>query len=191
MLTPTEPDEIRYRNALGPRKPAAPPPMKALTLWRPWSCAIVRGPKRVENRSWMPPRSAVGTEIAIHGGQRYDDHLEWPGGWRAPGASPIGIGGVARLIGAAYRPGQQRIQILLPPISMESFDAQRRAEIQARLHRIEEDEWATEGSCWWLFDEPTPIEPVWCKGAQGLWTVDPMIAAEVRRRVEKARGAAA
>lgn len=44
--------------------------MRALT-WRPWSDAIVRGPKRVENRPWTPPGFFLGETIAIHAGKKY------------------------------------------------------------------------------------------------------------------------
>lgn len=188
----TTPDDDRYRNAFAPRKPVVPPPLRALTLQRPWSAAIVRGPKRVENRTWFPPAMLLGHTIAIHAGLTYDDHLSWPDGWSAPADPPVGIVGVARLLGAATREGSQRIQTRLPGRSIPLTEEER-ARIKGRLLRIDEDPWANRmpGTVWWLLGEPIAIEPVHCKGSLGLWTVDPMIAADVRRRVEKARGATA
>ena len=46
--------------------------LSALTLWRPWAAAIAHGTKRIENRTWVPPRSMFGQDIAIHAGQRLD-----------------------------------------------------------------------------------------------------------------------
>lgn len=47
--------------------------MRALTLWQPWSWAIARAGKRVENREWKPPAWIIGERIAIHAGKKYDD----------------------------------------------------------------------------------------------------------------------
>jgi len=45
--------------------------MKAITLWPEWAFAIARLDKRIENRTWEPPRSLIGTgeQIAIHAGK--------------------------------------------------------------------------------------------------------------------------
>ena len=42
--------------------------MYALTLRHPWAFAVARLEKRVENRSWKPPKDLIGQRIAIHGG---------------------------------------------------------------------------------------------------------------------------
>jgi len=51
--------------------------MRCLTLHRPWPAFIfgLGGDswKQIENRSWKPPDSAVGTRIAIHAGRAFDD----------------------------------------------------------------------------------------------------------------------
>ena len=44
--------------------------MKALTLHQPWASLIAHGVKKIETRSWAPPRSLVGQRIAIHAGKR-------------------------------------------------------------------------------------------------------------------------
>ena len=46
--------------------------MLALSLWRPWPWVIFRGGKDVENRSWPPPISAIGTRIALHSSKKWD-----------------------------------------------------------------------------------------------------------------------
>ena len=47
--------------------------MKAITIWQPWAWAIAHAGKDVENRTWMPPKSSIGEQIAIHAGKRFDD----------------------------------------------------------------------------------------------------------------------
>lgn len=42
--------------------------MKALTVKAPWGTAIATLGKDIENRSWKPPQSVIGTRIAIHQG---------------------------------------------------------------------------------------------------------------------------
>lgn len=44
--------------------------MKALTLRHPWPWAICHMGKRIENRTWKPPRALIGKQIAIHGGKQ-------------------------------------------------------------------------------------------------------------------------
>jgi hypothetical protein len=81
--------------------------MKALTVWRPWSDAILYGGKRVENRSWPLPARLADTDqlIALHAGQYYDKGgAEWMrdmGLYDPPGpeASPQGVVGVFRISG--------------------------------------------------------------------------------------------
>jgi hypothetical protein len=40
--------------------------MKALTLTQPWATLVAVGSKRIETRSWAPPKSILGERIAIH-----------------------------------------------------------------------------------------------------------------------------
>ncbi len=42
--------------------------LRALTLRAPWGTHIALSGKRIENRTWHPPRSIVGQRIAIHQG---------------------------------------------------------------------------------------------------------------------------
>ena len=44
--------------------------MKALTLWQPWATLIAEGHKRLETRSWRPPKGFVGERMAIHAAGR-------------------------------------------------------------------------------------------------------------------------
>lgn len=40
--------------------------MKAISLHQPWAELVMSGEKKIETRSWMPPRALVGERIAIH-----------------------------------------------------------------------------------------------------------------------------
>lgn len=86
--------------------------MRALTLWRPWTDAILYGGKRVENRTWLPPAFLLDTDrpvgdrvVALHAGQFYDkEGAHWMrdnGLYDPPGpeASPQGVVGVFRISG--------------------------------------------------------------------------------------------
>lgn len=158
--------------------------MRALTLWRPWSDAIVHGSKRVENRPLPPPRKLIGTVVAIHAGKRYEAG-EWsmPDGYAPPSEeqSPKGIVGVARVVGALdLREGRGPTgrRIWKPSATLWTMtDAHRR-----RLERLDDDPWWA-GPVGILLDEVTPIPPVFCRGHQGWWTVPETTAARVRLRV--------
>lgn len=163
----------------------------ALTFWRPWTDAIVRGPKRVENRSWAPPAHLLGAYLAIHAGQRYErGDWPWPEGYAPPDAadSPQGIVGVARVVGALrIMPNGMRRRVFRdgdePLLSRSTLAA------VDRLDTLDRDPWWA-GPCGWLLDDVTAIEPVAAKGARGLWHVPPDVADEVRRRWRSARTSA-
>jgi hypothetical protein len=161
--------------------------VKALTLHRPWTDAIARWPglhaKRVENRTWWP-RHALGEQIAIHAGKRYDEggasfvrelaaaaHLR-NGGWRCPGPgeSPEGIVCVATFSGVIDGPDKRLIAGRAP----DGFSW---------------GEWWM-GGIGWLLEDVVAIDPVPCRGAQGLWTVPADVEVIVRERVLAARRAA-
>lgn len=147
--------------------------LSAITLWRPWSDAIARGPKRVENRTWPPPSTIIGKVVAIHAGKKYD-----AGNWPMPDfsppskeRSPIGIVGVARIVGAVASPVNYHVASGIH---------------QQRILDALDDEWFA-GPWGWVLQDVVAIEPVECQGAMGLWRVPPSIREEVFARVAKAR----
>lgn len=164
--------------------------MKALTVWRPWSDAIVRGPKRVENRVWAPPGRLLGHYIAVHAGKRYDEDC-WPmPGFEPPEPddSPTGIVGVARLLGVLEVRGKkkrmhQALQASGPFWPGMPPDAA--GELGRRLWMLDQDPWWA-GPCGWLLGEVRAIDPIPCRGAQGLWAVPPDEYALLRRRWKEA-----
>lgn len=143
--------------------------LKALTLWRPWPAAIIHGGKRVENRTWTPPREMLGQDIAIHAGLRVDDGavraVRFSGSVGAdllPG--PTGIVAVVRLVGW--------IDERTHPRTCAGVSAE-----DARC--VANSVWF-DGPVGWVIDTVRPLaEPVPCRGAQGLWTVPDEVAAAV------------
>ena len=166
--------------------------MRGLTFWRPWSDAIVRGPKRVENRSWPPPERMLGKIIAIHAGKKYDKG-DWPmpEGYSAPspGDSPEGIVGVARILGALDARGREHTGFAPKRRILQSLAVDGDAgELARRLYELDDDPWWA-GPCGWLLDDVVAIDPVPVKGAMGLWTLPPDVERVVRERWERARAA--
>lgn len=152
--------------------------LQALTLWRPWDHSIVHGPKRVENRPWRPPRSVIGTDIALHAGQTYDKkgaafirslgHVLPPAAEHRAGV----IVGVVRIVRAV---NLDRIEdALLATMGTGN---------QPAKDPVEDDPWAF-GPWVWVLDNVRPLAtPVPCKGAQGLWPVPPDVEAEIRKQI--------
>jgi len=142
--------------------------VKALTLHRPWSDAIVHSTKRVENRTWRPPAAAIGCMFAIHAGQRFDADSVWPEGDRPRLSedSPTGIVGVARLRGWIRVSGAGGFDF-----AGDLDDAAARA--------AGESGWFIPGCIGWVLERVIPIPPLECRGRQGLWTVPEELARRV------------
>lgn len=145
--------------------------MKALTLIQPWAWAIAHAGKRTENRSWAPPASIIGHQIAIHAGKKYDglaakeiiySRLGTPPsksvcargavvavatvvGWRHPGHGGVGGSGIT----------------------------------------IEDDPWWGGPDCVaWLLDGVRALRhPVPCAGQLGLWQLPAAVEAEVLQQI--------
>jgi hypothetical protein len=147
-------------------------PMVALTLIQPWAWAIAVAGKRLENRSWRPPRKLWGQRIAIHAGLKFDEDsalaLLAMGHTVPPGVGLGAIVATARVLGVVHREADGGMAVEScceePPtwaISKKSL------------------EWFA-GPFGWILDDVRVLrEPVHCKGKQGLWTVP----AEVKRQV--------
>lgn len=160
--------------------------MLALTLIRPWSCALSRGPKPIENRSWAPPRKALGQVIAFHGGKRWDRDASvgmranifgapplWPGAPSADYESPQGVVGAGRLVGYMAPDGA-----LVPAAGYE---------VRFNVRRLEGETWYTDGSYGWVFDERVSFDDaIPCGGAQGLWRLGDYPAAVAQAHLDVA-----
>ncbi len=128
--------------------------VRALSLSRPWPFAFTEVPahlrKMVENRSWSPPRSAIGQYVALHAAKSWD---------------PSGRDFIKRVTGCEV-PNEQDSP------SSELFAVGRLVDCVTNKKAVarEQRQWFF-GPCGWIFEDVVKlIEPVKCSGAQGLWT---------------------
>lgn len=144
--------------------------MKALSLWRPWPWAFFGADKRVENRSWAPPQSVIGTWVAMHAAMKYDNDA----GWRmargdfgkAAQEVPRPDMHQAGIVGMFYVAGWCRLKDITVNLTP----------------------WCFGPICWDITRVVEFPNALPCKGMQGLWTVPPLTEREVREEFFKATG---
>jgi hypothetical protein len=145
--------------------------LSALTLWVPWTWAILGLPpelaKRLENRPWKPPRKILGRWICLHASAARKPRYEAAVAARireVTGRDVPDLAGLARgaIVGLAKVSGY-----------VETSD----------------DPWfmgpAVDGkkNYGWLLEAVRPLaQPVPCRGYQRLWGVPSGVAAEVVAR---------
>jgi len=115
--------------------------------------------KRIENRTWAP-RNHVGHYLAIHAGKRVDD-TAWemireiaPEIW-LPKVAELELGAIVAVCRLARVIEDQ----------LQAPESQRR--------------WLF-GPKGWLLEDVRMIDPVPCRGAQGLWELPPLVYGQVR-----------
>ena len=152
--------------------------MLALTLRHPWAVAIRDWGKRVENRTWKPPRSLIGQWLAIHGG--------------------VVPKGAAR--GEAHHDLCDLIARGLAPPAIRLADAIVPGIVcVVRLDRVVQpgdgdpivsSRWFT-GPYGWVLSDVVPMpEPIPCSGKQGLWPLPEDVLEKVRDGFRRARAEA-
>ncbi|PZD70478.1 hypothetical protein C1752_12049 [Acaryochloris thomasi RCC1774] len=116
-------------------------PLAVITVHRPWGYAIAHLGKDIENRSWCP-RIPVGSFLAIHNGMKWDADGEW-------------------LLRQNY--GEKLPDRNSDPagaiVAISQFDG---------CVREGESPWFA-GPVGWKLKDVVAIEPVYCRGQQGLW----------------------
>jgi len=132
--------------------------MKALTLWQPWAWAIAHAGKRIENRTWEPPPDVVGQTIAIHASKKLDAH---------------GLDALADILAGTT--------IAVP----EATDLAHGAVVAiARVTGFVDrstSRWFS-GPIGWELADVEAVDPIPCRGAQGLWVLPP----DVERKMSAA-----
>lgn len=133
--------------------------MPVLTIWQPWADSIIHGPKRVENRDWLPPRNVVMKRLAIHAAAREPDYATWER-WFDCAAR-------ARAQGQ-YVPDLDRQQLVRgcivgTVIVVGHFTA---ADDRSR------DPWVGGSRYCWILTDPRPCVPIPVRGLQKLWGYD-------------------
>jgi hypothetical protein len=132
--------------------------LRALTLWRPWGVAIVRHGKRIENRTWAPPRWLIGKDIAIHNGKRVDRE---------------GIAALMSILRGERTAFAMDAQSLLGPEGAVIGVARVTGFVEESA-----SPWFC-GPVGWTLDNVRECAPIPCRGAQGLW----MLPADVEEQV--------
>lgn len=125
--------------------------MKALTIYSWWAAAIVRGVKTTENRSWKPPLQ-TGDRFLVHAGAR-----------RVNRADTEALRGQLAEAGCSS------------DAALRSLLAAPQAAIVGVAEFLGADQdvttpWDIPGLWHWRIGEVTPITPIPCGGALGLWT---------------------
>jgi hypothetical protein len=149
--------------------------MTAITLKHPWPYAVIELGKRIENRTWRPPASAIGKWHGLHGGVPPQG-----GNWTEARDD------LRRLIGEGLCPPVDLQEVIRPGIVgvwwLERVIAKDTAE------PLLNDPWFA-GPYGWVFSKVVKFaEPVPCKGGQGLWIIRPEIRELMRQRYIEVTG---
>lgn len=165
--------------------------MKALTIREPWATCLVYGPKRIENRSWVPPRTMMGQRIAIHTGVQFTEK-------ERDALHVVGN----RIFAHSLKHGVDMSQALNRLATMADLAPRKNQTVEgfgaiigvatlveciggpARALELGQGDWFT-GPLAYLLDDVHPVEPpVPVRGRQRFWTVPQAQAVLVDRRAK-------
>lgn len=141
--------------------------MKAVTIRQPWASAIILGPKRVENRTWVPSDVRAGRPLwlAVHAGivepdmkRVYEGRTGWNRLREAWPEAPAGGWVQGAFIGAMLVEGAVRVE------DLEDYGV---------------NPWATGPWCWKI-TQVLDISPVPFGGRLGIWDVPEAVAGLLR-----------
>lgn len=173
-------------------------PIRALTVINPWAAFLAAGVKPVENRTWPPHGLVPGDFLAIHAGvwaarktlDQWGAALELAEAHGLVDALPllagfreIVDGPRGRLYAARCTAYCERAVPYGAIVAVATLDEVRRS---ARVIDGAPDPWFC-GPVGWYLRQITPIDPVPCRGAQGLWTPADDVLATVRDRYRATR----
>ena len=127
---------------------------KAITLHQPHAFAIAHAGKDIENRKWAPPGSVIGCRIAIHAGKVLDRN----------GLDELRDRGIMPTHDDLVRGAIVAVATLTGYV------------------RESESPWFT-GPIGWTLEDIVAIDPVPCRGFQGLWNLPPDIKKLVTARM--------
>jgi hypothetical protein len=160
--------------------------LRAMTLVQPMATAIVKGPKRIENRIWAPPITFIGKYILIHAGNRWDEDYaraveeRWI---KAPDKEHTVFGaiiGAARIVGVIWYKGKKR----------EVVAVEDAPDDKGRVEEIFDRnvEWYMRPQFGWVLDDVFDLPaPVPCRGMHKLWKVPEHILPGVLEAIREHR----
>lgn len=156
--------------------------VRGLTLHRPWDVAMRELGKPIENRPTRPPKALLGQLVALHSGKVWDFdgmvHIEQQTGITLYDSEcPAGaITCVGRLAGY-IRHGDDGQGFVI-----EAYSGYR-----IKVFQPDVDRWFF-GRYGWLIYDRRAIEPVPCRGMQGLFPLPPEVERLVLERYQGALG---
>jgi hypothetical protein len=149
--------------------------MRAITLWRPWPFALFYDSplaKDVENRTWPPPARILGQRIAIHAGKKYDHEAAED---------------IADMLDLSVLPPEAEHGGIVGVVTIDRFIRGGRCGYGQAIPRGDpafKSMWFFGPYGWVLTDKIALLEPIPCRGAQGLWTVPPDVERLVLEQIK-------
>ena len=130
--------------------------MRAFTVHQPWATAIAVLGKPIENRTWRLPRHVIGERVALHAGLYFEE------------AAAEALAGTE----------------LAPGVTVRWFAEQPRGAVIATLVfagvvTSSRSPWFSGPFGWQLEDVRALREPVYVRGAQGLWVLPEHVERQV------------
>lgn len=148
--------------------------MRALTVQQPWAGLIASSAKTVENRSWPPPRAALGHQVAIHAGKTTDTEAA-----RRFITDRTDSSTALHLIA---RPACQKLGSVIAVAMLSGAHLGGRYDCQECTSL--DSAWAVSESWHWcLRDVVALAEPVPARGLLGLWELSEEVESLVRQQL--------
>ena len=146
--------------------------LRAITLWPEWAWAICHLGKRVENRTWHPPRELIGRRLAIHAGAHVGGRKGSAA--TAEGRTDLGLmalrAGWVLLRSGVFQHRETAEEVVFRPVTSAVVAV-------ATLTGVDDEDrtpWDVPGDWHWRLDDVVVLDrPVPMRGAQGLWTWTP------------------
>lgn len=148
----------------------------ALTIQQPWLDRIFFEGKRLENRTWKPPKKHIGSYILLHASKKIDRKEG-----RGLGLMTGAILGYARIKGFIYPDG---VGLVLTPITMKDGTVVQEPRISLMPPELYDfsnrderglatmNRWWIRGSYALILDEVETFRtPIPCKGTLRFWKV--------------------
>jgi hypothetical protein len=132
--------------------------MRALTLTQPWATEIALGHKRIETRSW---RTNYRGPVLIHAARGF------PLAARRFAEAERGVGRLPERLPLSAIVARARIRDVMPTGEARYIASA----LEVHLGDYSPGRFA------WILEDVAPLEPVFCRGALGLWTPAPEVIA--------------
>lgn len=149
--------------------------IRGLSLTRPWPFAILHLGKRIENRSWKPPKWILGNYIALHAAQSWSkEDFDF--------ISSIAQGRGIEIPSKAFHSHS----VIVGVAKVDGFIEENNLFDPATLPE-DQGKWFFGPFGWLLSDVVEFEDPVPCTGALSLWEIKPEILKKVRSEYAKTK----